>query len=125
MTRFFSTPARLVTCAFALAVICGTTLLMLPVSRTGEEPGDLMVAAFTTVSAVCVTGLITVDTPTYWTGFGQGVILVLIHIGGLGVMTLATLLALTVRGRLGLRSTMVAQTETKSTGIGEVRGVLG
>jgi Trk-type K+ transport system membrane component len=84
-----------------------------------------MVASFTTVSAVCVTGLITVDTPTYWTPFGQSVILVLIHIGGVGVMTLATLLTLTVRGRLGLRSRMVAQAETHTTALGDVRRVLG
>jgi len=125
VSALFASPARLVTVAFALAVTCGTALLMLPVSRTDPGAGDLMVASFTTVSAVCVTGLITVDTPTYWTPFGQSVILVLIHIGGVGVMTLATLLTLTVRGRLGLRSRMVAQAETHTTALGDVRRVLG
>ena len=125
MSALFASPARLVTVAFALAVTCGTALLMLPVSRTDPGAGDLMVASFTTVSAVCVTGLITVDTPTYWTPFGQSVILVLIHVGGVGVMTLATLLTLTVRGRLGLRSRMVAQAETHTTALGDVRRVLG
>ncbi len=117
-------PARLVTAAFGLVVIVGTLMLMLPASRTGDIPADLMVASFTTVSAVCVTGLITVDTASYWTPFGQGIILVLIHIGGLGVMAMATLLTLTVRGRLGLRSTMVAQAETHTTALGDVRRVL-
>lgn len=121
----FASPARLVTLAFALAVTCGTALLMLPISRVDGGSGDLMVASFTTVSAVCVTGLITVDTPTYWTPFGQAVILALIHVGGVGVMTLATLLTLTVRGRLGLRSRLVAQAETHTTALGDVRRVIG
>ena len=59
---------------------------------------DLADALFTAVSTICVTGLSTVDTPNYWTPFGQVVILVLIQIGGFGVMTLATLIALTVLG---------------------------
>lgn len=88
------------------------------------SPADLMVASFTTVSAVCVTGLITVDTATYWTPFGQSVILLLIHIGGMGVMALATLLTLAVRGKLGLRSTLVAQAETKTLALGDVRRVV-
>ncbi|WP_311198107.1 hypothetical protein [Ornithinimicrobium sp. INDO-MA30-4] len=67
MRSRWAQPARLVTAAFAAAVIIGTLLLMLPVSRTPGSSADLMVAAFTTVSAVCVTGLITVDTATYWT----------------------------------------------------------
>lgn len=117
-------PAPSVTLAFGCVVIVGTLLLMLPISRTGDSPADVMVAAFTTVSAVCVTGLITVDTASYWTPFGQGIILVLIHIGGLGVMAMATLLTLTVRGRLGLRSTMVAQAETHTMALGDVRRVL-
>ncbi len=83
-----------------------------------------MVASFTTVSAVCVTGLITVDTATYWSPFGQGVILALIQVGGLGVMALATLLTLAVRGRLGLRSALVAQVETHTSALGDVRRVL-
>jgi trk system potassium uptake protein TrkH len=121
---YWGHPARLVTLAFATAVVVGTALLLLPVSRTPGSPADLMVASFTTVSAVCVTGLVTVDTATYWTPFGQGVILALIHIGGVGVMALATLLTLAVRGRLGLRRTLVAQAETHTGALGDVRGVL-
>lgn len=124
MRSRWAQPARLVTAAFAAAVIIGTLLLMLPVSRTPGSSADLMVAAFTTVSAVCVTGLITVDTATYWTPFGQGVILALIHVGGMGVMALATLLTLAVRGKLGLRSTLVAQAETKTIALGDVRRVI-
>lgn len=122
--RATASPARLITGAFALAVIVGTLLLLLPISRQPGTPADVMVAAFTTVSAVCVTGLTTVDTATYWTPFGQAVILGLIQVGGLGVMALATLLTLAVRGRLGLRTTLVAQADTHSTSLGDVRVIL-
>lgn len=124
MRAFWGHPARLVAGAFAGAVLIGTLLLMLPVSRTPGSSADVMVASFTTVSAVCVTGLITVDTATYWSPFGQGVILALIQVGGLGVMALATLLTLAVRGRLGLRRTLVAQVETHTSALGDVRRVL-
>lgn len=117
-------PARLVTLGYGTAAVTGTGLLLLPVSRTEGSGPDLMVAAFTTVSAVCVTGLITVDTATYWSPFGQTVILVLIHIGGLGVMALATMLTIVVRGHLGLRGRLVAQAETHTSAVGDVRRVL-
>lgn len=124
MGASWTRPARQVTASFAVAALVGTLLLLLPVSRTPGSPADLMVASFTTVSALCVTGLITVDTATYWTPFGQAVILALIHVGGAGVMALATLLALTVRGRLGLRGALVAQAETHTGSLGDVRRVL-
>ncbi|QFG70352.1 TrkH family potassium uptake protein [Ornithinimicrobium pratense] len=98
---------------------------MLPASRADGVPADLLVAAFTTVSATCVTGLVTVDTATHWSPFGQVVIMGLIQVGGIGVMTLATLLALKVRGRLGLRTSLAAQADSHSRDLGEVRGVVG
>ncbi len=104
--------------------MAGTLLLLLPASRTQGSGPDILVAAFTTVSAVCVTGLITVDTASYWTPFGQSVILALIHVGGLGVMALATLLTIAVRGHLGLRTRLVAQAETHTSAVGDVRRVL-
>jgi Trk-type K+ transport system membrane component len=67
---------------------------------------------------------VTVDTGTYWSGFGEGVILGLIQAGGFGIMTLASLLAVLVSGRLRLRMQLTAQAETKTLGIGEVRRVL-
>jgi potassium uptake TrkH family protein len=81
-------------------------------------------ALFTATSAVCVTGLIVVDTPTYWSSFGQAVILGLFQVGGFGVMTLATLLGLLVQRRIGLSGRLVAQVETKSRGVGEVRALV-
>lgn len=83
-----------------------------------------MDALFTAVSAVCVTGLITVDTATFWSGFGQAVILGLIQVGGLGIMVVATLLGLLVSKRLGLRTRLNTAAETKSLGLGDVRRVL-
>jgi trk system potassium uptake protein len=115
---------RLVPLAFLAAIVVGAVLLMLPVSRTGAGGDVVMPAMFTSVSAVCVTGLVTVDTATFWTPFGQGVILALIQVGGFGIMTLATMLGLFVSGKLGLRSMLVAQTESHTLNLGEVRGVL-
>jgi trk system potassium uptake protein TrkH len=74
-------------------------------------------ALFTATSAVCVTGLVTVDTPVYWSGFGQAVILGLIQVGGFGIMAMATLLGLLVSDRLGLRSRLNAAAEVKSLGL--------
>ena len=83
-----------------------------------------MTALFTTVSAVCVTGLVVVDTATFWSEFGELVILVMIQVGGIGIMTLATLLGLLIARRVGLRMQLTAQAETKALGLGDVRRVV-
>lgn len=82
---------QIITISFAAAIAAGTLLLMLPFAS--HDGAGLTDALFTAVSAVCVTGLVTVDTGTYWTFFGQLVILILIQIGGMGVVTLAMMLA--------------------------------
>ncbi|XAS65718.1 TrkH family potassium uptake protein [Pseudarthrobacter sp. So.54] len=117
-------PVRSVPLAFLAVILLGAGLLVLPLSRTAPEQEALLPALFTSVSAVCVTGLITVDTATYWTPFGQGVILGLIQVGGFGIMTLATLLALMVRKTIGLRGQLVAQSETSTLNFGDVRVVV-
>jgi trk system potassium uptake protein TrkH len=117
-------PARIVPLAFLGAILLGTGLLSLPVSTPGPTRPPVLTAAFTSVSAVCVTGLTTVDTATYWSPFGQVVIMALIQIGGFGIMTLATLLGLLVGGKLRLKSSLIAQTETKTMNIGDVRHVI-
>ena len=81
-------------------------------------------ATFTATSAVCVTGLTVVDTASYWSAFGQVVILVCIQAGGLGFMVLASLLALALSRRLGLRQRLLAQTEINVVELGETRSVL-
>jgi len=117
-------PAQFVVAGFAVAVAVGTGMLMLPVARAGEGGAGLLEAFFTATSAVCVTGLAVVDTPVYWSGFGQVAILSMIQVGGFGIMTLASLLGLLVSRRMGLRSRLTAAAETKSLGIGDVRTVL-
>jgi potassium uptake TrkH family protein len=117
-------PARAIVAAFALAIVLGTTLLSLPLARAGDGHAPVITAFFTATSAVCVTGLVVVDTPSYWSGFGEGVILSLIQVGGFGIMTLASLLGLVVARRLGLRSRLNAAAETKALGIGDLRSVV-
>ncbi|MGJ0385097.1 TrkH family potassium uptake protein [Paenarthrobacter nicotinovorans] len=117
-------PVRLVPLAFLAVIIVGAGMLMLPISRTGDTGDIVTTAFFTAVSSVCVTGLITVDTATYWTPFGHVVILALIQVGGFGIMSLATLLALFVRKTIGLRGQLVAQSETHTLNFGDVKSVL-
>jgi trk system potassium uptake protein TrkH len=123
--QVFLHPARVVPIAFFIAIVVGTVLLSLPMSTPGPTRPPVLTAAFTTVSAVCVTGLTTVDTATYWSPFGQAVIMALIQVGGFGIMTMATLLAMLVGGKLRLRSSLIAQAETHTLNIGDVRHVIG
>lgn len=122
--RMLLHPVRSLPVGFLAVILLGAGLLLLPQARTDADVDALMPALFTSVSAVCVTGLITVDTSTFWTPFGQVVILGLIQVGGFGIMTLATLLALLVRKNLGLRGQLVAQSETQTLNFGDVRTVL-
>ncbi|MCF7202380.1 TrkH family potassium uptake protein [Pseudomonas oligotrophica] len=116
-------PARVVALAFFSVIAIGTLLLMLPVASAAGSGAHWVTAFFTAVSAVCVTGLVVVDTGTYWSGFGQVVILVLFQLGGFGMMTAATLLGLLVNRSLRLRTRLIAQAETRSLGVGDVASV--
>jgi trk system potassium uptake protein len=117
-------PAAAVVVGFAAAVAVGMVVLMLPVATADGAAAGWVTALFTTISAVCVTGLVLVDTPTYWSLFGELAILSMIQIGGIGIMTLATLLGLLIARRVGLRLQLTAQAETKALGLGEVRQVV-
>ena len=101
-------PEALLVLGFAAVILVGSLLLMLPWSRTGDD-ANYLTALFMATSAVCVTGLIVVDFPDYYTPFGQAIILVLIQIGGLGVMTGAALIFRAVGRRLSLRSQAALQ----------------
>jgi trk system potassium uptake protein len=116
-------PTRTVALAFLLAIAAGTGLLLTPLAGAGVAPTTWLTAFFTAVSAVCVTGLVIVDTGTHWSFFGQFVIMLLIQIGGFGMMTAATLLGLMVNRSLRLRTRLIAQVETHSIGLGDVSGV--
>ncbi|WP_231554434.1 TrkH family potassium uptake protein [Arthrobacter sp. L77] len=117
-------PAQVIVLGFGAAILVGTVLLMLPSSKVGEGGATFLEALFTATSAVCVTGLIVVDTPVYWTGAGQVIILGLIQVGGFGIMAFASLLGVLLARRMGLRSRISAAAETKSVGFGDVRSVL-
>jgi trk system potassium uptake protein len=117
-------PGRVIALAFALAVAVGTVLLSLPVASANGERADVVTALFTATSAVCVTGLITVDTATFWSGFGEMVIVVLIQAGGLGIMTLATLIVVLLSRRMGLRARTAVQAETKAMTATNIRRVV-
>lgn len=118
-------PARAVVLGFALAVGIGTVLLAIPAATPESGSATFLEALFTATSAVCVTGLTLVDTGAHWSGFGQGVILALIQLGGLGIMTAASVMGLVVFRRLGLRTRLTTAAETRSVGLGEVRSLLG
>lgn len=117
-------PGQSIVVAFAAAVAVGTVLLMLPPARRGAGSADFLDALFTATSAVCVTGLSTVDVPHYWSPFGQVVILALVQVGGFGIMTLASLLGLLVSRRMGLRTRLTTAAESSTLGIGDVRRVV-
>ena len=117
-------PGRLIAGAFGITIAVGTLLLSLPLATSNRTSAPLLVTLFTATSAVCVTGLITVDTSTYWSGFGEGIILLLIQVGGLGIMTLATLFTVLLARRLSLRARMVAQAETRALRASDVRRVV-
>ena len=93
---------------FAGVILLGALLLMLPFASASGESTPFSKTLFTATSAVCVTGLVVFDTASYWSGFGQAVLLILIQIGGLGVVTVAASFALLAGRRISLsqRSTM-------------------
>lgn len=93
---------QIIALSFAGVILVGALLLMLPVSSAKGIAAPFLDALFTSVTSVCVTGLVVHDTGTYWSLFGQGVILVLIQIGGLGVITVAASFALISGRRIGL-----------------------
>lgn len=120
----FRHPGQAIAVGFASAVVVGTLLLSSPMASSSGRRAPLEDALFTATSAVCVTGLVTVDTGTYWSGFGRAVILILIQGGGLGIMTLATLLAILLSRRLGVRAQLVVQAETKTLNAADIRRVI-
>ena len=100
-------PTKVIATTFGILILLGTILLTLPVSTRSGEGCDLLRALFTATSATCVTGLTPFDTYTQWSSFGQGVLLCLIEIGGLGFMSMATLFVFLLRKRIGLKQRMV------------------
>jgi trk system potassium uptake protein TrkH len=102
-------PPQVLVLGFAAVILAGALILMLPVSSRSGQATDFLTALFTATSAVCVTGLVVVDTGTYWSTFGQAVILALIQIGGLGFMSMATFFFILMGRRIGLKERLIIQ----------------
>ncbi|MCR3749324.1 TrkH family potassium uptake protein [Lentzea californiensis] len=117
-------PARLVVLALLAATAAGTVLLMLPVAAEPGRTTGFMQALFTAVSGITGTGLAVVDTGSHWSVFGEVLLLVLWQIGGFGIMTLASVLALLVSHRLNLQMQLTVKTETNTLNLGQVRRVV-
>ena len=100
---FYNRPALLILSTFAGIAGAGALLLSFPAASAGPFALPFIDAVFTSMSATCVTGLIVVDTPVAFSSFGQGVILLLIQLGGLGIMVLSTFATVLLGGRLALR----------------------
>ncbi|PZG09264.1 ATPase [Micromonospora craterilacus] len=125
MRRFLRHPVRLVPLGFLVAILFGTAALMLPLATIEEEKGAPFVTAlFTATSAISVTGMAVTDTPHYWSGFGLALITVFTQLGGLGILTGAALVILTVSRQLGLRNRLLVQAESAEYGPGDIRRLL-
>jgi len=128
----FLSPVRIIPVGLLAVILAGSALLHTPLavlsrSEGGTGPEGIpptVVAVFTATSATAVTGLVVVDTPTYWSTFGQVVILVLFQVGGLGIATLGSLVGLAVLRRFGLNSMLAARQETRGFDLGEIRTIL-
>lgn len=100
-------PTRMIALGFGIMILLGALLLHLPAAARSGRPTPWRVSLFTAASAACVTGLVQVDTCLHWSPFGQGVILALLQLGGLGFVSLMTLVSLALRRRIGLSQRLV------------------
>lgn len=114
------TSFQIIILGFAAVIIIGALLLMLPVSSKAGIITPFNEALFTSTSAICVTGLVVQDTATYWSWFGQGIILVLIQIGGLGVITIAVSFALLSGRKISLMQRSVMQEAISAPKVGGI-----
>jgi len=117
-------PARLALGAFAAVILFFTTLLMLPAATASGTGAPFLDSLFTATSAVCVTGLTTVTVSTFYSPLGLAIIAAAIKVGGLGIMTLASLVGLAVSRRIGLTQRILAAGEARASGLGDVRRLI-
>ncbi len=111
-TKAWTTPTRVLVFSFLSFILVGTILLMLPWSTLSHGSPGFIDSLFTATSAVCVTGLVVVNTASYWSMWGKVVILILIQAGGLGLMTFATAHALVTGRRVTLTERLIIQEQT-------------
>ncbi|MCR4577152.1 MAG: Trk family potassium uptake protein [Clostridiales bacterium] len=118
--RYRVSTFQIIAFGFFAMIMIGTLLLMLPVSSISHQSAGFADCLFTATSAVCVTGLVVRDTATYWSPFGQAVILLLIQIGGMGVVTTAVSLAFISGRRIGLLQRSVMQESISAPQVGGI-----
>ena len=114
---FLQSPPRVIVSGFALIIVIGTLLLSQPFATVQGQGTRWIDALFTATSATCVTGLVVVDTGTHYSALGQVILMLLIQIGGLGFMTMATLFALILRKRISLKERLLLQEAMNQTSI--------
>lgn len=107
-------PLKIILLGFIILIFIGTILLCLPISSRSGQPTPFMTSSFTATSAVCVTGLIKVDTYNYWSPFGQAVILGLIQVGGIGFMTICITAISLSHKKIGLASRELMQSSVSA-----------
>lgn len=110
-------PGRLIAAGFAMLILFGAVLLLLPLSVRGDAEVHFIDALFTSTSAVCVTGLIAIDVADHFTTFGQAVVAVLIQVGGLGVTSIGVGLILAARKNVGLKGRILLKEALNIEGI--------
>lgn len=106
---------------FIIIILVGALILSLPISSRSGKSTNFLDSLFTATSSVCVTGLITLDTGTYWNTFGQSVILFLIEIGGLGFMSLTTFVYIIIGKKITLRDRMIVQ---EAINVFDIQGIV-
>ena len=111
---------QIILLGFIAVVLIGSLLLMLPVSSSTGQVTHFKDASFTAVSAVCVTGLVVKDTATYWSEFGQFIILILIQIGGLGVVSVAAIFAMLTGKNINLKTRSLMQDAISAPKVGGI-----
>lgn len=114
-------PLQVIAVGFSIVILAGAFLLMLPVSSQAGEVTDPLTALFTATSATCVTGLVLVDTGTYWSNFGHWVILLMIQIGGMGFMLFLTTFSILVGRRITIRERLLI---SKSISLDNMSGIV-
>ena len=117
-------PARLTVAGFLLLILAGAALLMMPFAQAGTSHATPLTALFTATSAVSLTGLVVEDTATFWSPAGQVIILALIQLGGLGIMSLASLSGLVLTGRISFKARKTSAYEGRPITAGGIRRTL-
>ena len=95
-------PVQIIPASFFIAILVGTLLLMLPIASATRQGTDFLTALFTATTSICVTGLVVVDTYSHWSIFGQFIIMVLVQVGGLGMIAIASAIMLLTRRKFSL-----------------------